>query len=379
VESLRGVAALAIAGYHISGAVLHGAVLFTNVPWNRIATPQDALGRFGLALLPAHAALMIFFVISGFVLRISLEHGPQRFPAATAKFVLARLFRIYPIVFFAVILAALLSQSPLHSPGQDARPLTAPLLFANLFLFDASLNSTLWALQVELLMVPVILLLYFVERKRGPYALLGVALATTALAFWSGWAVWPPLSTNVFPFVLGMVIPTLGRRFAVHWSKRAAIGWTLGVAALLFLTAPCLGLYARATAVIEAYAAAALVSLAAYRLDVSVLRWLDVKPLRLLGLSSGSYYVLHMATIPAALAIAGAIIPPAWSADFPALVGFLVIPAWLVAVAPLALCGFYLIEARGVALGRRVARFFRLDARRSPWLASQAGAQRTAA
>src|SRR5581483_386767 len=73
------------------------------------ATPsQAAAGRLALALLPGHAFLMAFFVISGFVLRLSLGHGRQPAGATTARFVLARLFRFYPIVAVGVVVAALM-------------------------------------------------------------------------------------------------------------------------------------------------------------------------------------------------------------------------------------------------------------------------------
>jgi peptidoglycan/LPS O-acetylase OafA/YrhL len=379
VESLRGLGALAVAAFHMSGAMLHGVRLFPHGAWDGTGTSQGALGRFALVLLPAHAALMIFFVISGFVLRVSLEHGPQKVSLAAGKFLLARLFRIYPIVIVGVILTVFLFGGEPYPPRTAAQPLTAPLLFANMFLLDISVNGSLWALQVELLMMPVILLLYFLERSRGPRILLGIALSTTALAYWTRWAFWPPLSTNVFPFVLGMLVPTFGRRFATVLSRRAATLWTLGVILAMVLTAPCLGLFSRQSAVIEAYAAAVLVSMVAYRQDLGLLKWLDVKPLRLLGMSSGSYYVLHMATVPATLALAGAIIPPSWSVNLPALVGFLVIPTWLVAIAPLTLCSLYLIEAPGIALGRRVAGFLRLDARQVPIRLGERSAHRQAA
>jgi peptidoglycan/LPS O-acetylase OafA/YrhL len=247
--------------------------------------------------------------------------------------------------------------------GQTARPLSTPRFVANLLLLDVSMNGTLWALQVELLMVPVILFLYFLERWLGPHILLGIALISTALAYSNRWAVWPPLSTNVFPFVLGMVIPTLGQRFAMRSSGRAGTCWAAGAVTALLLTHPCFGLYSRYSAVVEAYAAATLISLVAYRQDLSVFKCLDAKSLRLVGLASGSYYVLHMATIPAALAIAGALIPPTWSANAPALVGYLVVAAWLLALAPVAMCSYYLVESPGIALGRHVVRFCRLDSR----------------
>jgi peptidoglycan/LPS O-acetylase OafA/YrhL len=379
VESLRGLGAMAVAGYHISGLTVHGAAFFPYVPWDGVGTLQYAVGRLGLVLLPAHAALMVFFVISGFVLRLSLEYGPQQASTAVGKFLLGRIFRIYPVVIFAVVLMAVLTGCQVAPYSQLGPPPTVPRVIANLLLFDVSLNSTLWALQVELLMAPVILGLYFLERRRGPQVLLGLALATTALAFSVHWAVWPPLSTNVFPFILGMIVPTLGRRLATGLSTRAA---TLAVAAaviVLVLPGACFGLYLRWTAIVEAYAAVTLVSLVAYRPDVSLLRCLDARALRLIGLASGSYYVLHMITVPAALALAALLIPPAWSVHVPALVGWLVVGGWLGLLAVLAVGSYYVIEAPGIALGRRVIRACRLDARPVPRPGSQPVSRREAA
>jgi hypothetical protein len=156
-------------------------------------------------------------------------------------------------------------------------------------------------------MAPIMLLPYWLECRYGPHALVGVALVTTPLAFVPLWAIWPPLSINVFAFVLGMSVPTVGRRFAAACSQRAAILWAALAIAVLLSTRPCLGLFSRISVVVEAYSAWVLVSLTAYRVDLSLLRLLDVRPLRLLGLSSGSYYVLHVAAIPPTLLLAAAV------------------------------------------------------------------------
>jgi peptidoglycan/LPS O-acetylase OafA/YrhL len=370
---------MAVAGYHMTGGMLHGVTLIPHAPREGMGALQEVLRRLGLALLPAHAALMVFFVISGFVLRVSLEYGPQRLVPAAGKFFLRRLFRIYPVVMLSVLLTAAVAGNQFRPEGTAAQPLTGPRLVANLLLLNTSVNGTLWALQVELLMAPIILLLYYVERGSGPRLLLGIALATTVLAYLVRWAGWPALSTNVFPFVLGMVIPTLGRRFVTAWPPHAATFGVMGAVLALLLAGPCLGLFSRHSAVIEAYAAAVLVSLVAYRHDLAVLRFLDAKGLRLLGLSSGGYYVLHMAAIPPAVALAATIVPPAWSADLPVLVGFLIILVWLGALFPVALASFHLIEAPGIALGQRVIRFCRLDARPDLGRGGQSNAPRVAA
>src|ERR1700722_13203316 len=65
VESLRAIAALAIAAYHISGCALHNVLLLPDVPWQGVGLVQNTIRKLGLVFLPAHAALVVFFVISG--------------------------------------------------------------------------------------------------------------------------------------------------------------------------------------------------------------------------------------------------------------------------------------------------------------------------
>jgi len=363
VVSLRGLGAMAVAAYHITGFKLHDVVLCPVEPWDGVGILQDTLRRLGHVLFPAHAALMVFFVISGFVLRQSLAHGPQKTSTSAARFLLGRIFRMYPIVFFVVPLLAVLVDCHLSPYGEAARPHSAAQWCAQMLLLDNSMNTTLWALQLELLVAPIILVLYFLDRSRGPWYLLGLALVLTALAFTTHWALWVPLRVNLFAFVLGMVVPTLGRRFATAMPKRVATCFLTGSAATLVLAGPCLGLFTRHSSILEGYSAALLVSLVAFRPDLPLLKCLDARLLRLVGLCSGSYYVLHMATVLPALALAHAMVPVAWSVNVPALVAFLVIAVWLVGLIPLTACTYFLIEAPGIQWGRRVCRWCRLDAR----------------
>jgi peptidoglycan/LPS O-acetylase OafA/YrhL len=352
LEALRGLGAMAVAGYHFTGCGAHGFSFLQSDQWPAATPLQYAIAQVGRFLLPGHAFLMGFFVISGFVLRLSLEHGPRTVPQAAAKFVLARMFRFYPIVIVGVLVSALVGP-----PGETLEgPLTARRFVGNLFLLDVSLNRHLWALQVELLMVPIIFLLYLLERRWGPYTLLGAALVTTGLAFASWWAVWRPLSVNLFAFVVGMTLPTLGRRFATALSVRAATRWVVVSAVILLMAGPCLGVYSMFTTVLEAYAFAGMIALAAYRPEVSSLSWLDSRWLNRIGSASGSYYVLHMTTVSSALGVVTVVIPAAWSARAPGVVGFGVIAIWLVAIAPLMICVFHLVESPGVALGCWVTR-----------------------
>jgi peptidoglycan/LPS O-acetylase OafA/YrhL len=341
-----------VAGYHMSGwGALQGRLLPEHRPWATSAA-QNAIGRVELYLFSGHAALMVFFVISGFVLRVSLQYGPQDFAGAAVRFHVARFFRIYPIVIVGVLAAAFTYTFHGAAPSP---PLAASILFANMALLSVSLNNTLWAIQLEVVMAPLIVGLYFLERWRGPRALIAVAVVTTLLAF-GNWAIWRPLSEYFFAFAIGMLLPTVGRNWATRLTRAASRWWLVAAVLGLLLPWPVLGFYSKFSAIIEGYSAAALVAIAAYRVDAASLACLDWRPVRLLGLASGSFYVLHMAVLPWIYPLVAGLIPPWLDAQLPALAGPLAIVATLALYAPVAVLSYYLIEAPGIALGRRVIR-----------------------
>jgi peptidoglycan/LPS O-acetylase OafA/YrhL len=311
--------------------------------------------------LPGHAALMMFFVISGFVLRVSLQYGPQDVARAAIRFHVARIFRIYPIVMCSIVLAAFIYDWQVPAThGRPGTPLDLQTFIANLLLLDVSLNGTLWAIQVELLMAPVIVALYFVERGQGVWALAAVAAVTSALSFHGGWTPWRPLSHNLFAFVLGMLVPTLGCMVVQSLSRAAVHRLLLGTVLCLFLTGPLLGFFSRFSALFEGYLAFLLVSIVAYRMDLQSLRVLDAKPVRLLGLSSGSYYVLHMSLFVWILPAVALIFPPVLSSQVPAFVGPIVIVFVTATLAVPSLLGYFAVEAPGIALGRQISAGWRL-------------------
>jgi len=358
IESLRGLGALAVAGWHMSGWSVHGVQLFPHMPWSEVGGFQNTLGKIGFVLWPGHAALMMFFVISGCVLRVSLQYGPQAWAAGAWRFAIARVFRIYPIVVAGTLAAAVVGGWQIAAATeQPAVPLTVSMLVANMLLLDASLNSTLWALQLEVLMAPAIVLLYFLERSYGTRILIAAVAITTFLSFAKTWAFWPPLSYHFFGFLVGMLIPTLGAQLVAKLSRATAQGVLVVSALTLVLAGQIVGFYSQFSVLVETYAAATLISLVTYRFDLRGVGFLDAWPLRRLGLSSGSYYVLHMPLLPFALVIAALVVPISWSATMPLVVGILVILTSLVVFAPLMMVSFRLIEGPGIALGREVIRW----------------------
>ena len=96
LDSLRGLGALSVFVAHFISLKMASPLLNT--------LHQTPLG----ILCNGTAALMLFFVLSGFVLSLPFV-GNQR-PLKLSEFYIKRVFRIYPAYIFAIILAVLLKQ-----------------------------------------------------------------------------------------------------------------------------------------------------------------------------------------------------------------------------------------------------------------------------
>jgi peptidoglycan/LPS O-acetylase OafA/YrhL len=350
VEALRGVCAAMVAGWHMTGWACPSGPFMDPASWLAAGPVQRIVGQAALWLLAGHAALLVFFAISGLVLRVSLEYGPQDFGRAALRFHIARIFRIYPISMFGMTVAALV-RIGLAPP--DAPPVTLSEFLANLLLLHVSLNGTLWAIQLEVVMAPLIVLLWGLDKRFGPRALVAVVLIATPLAF-ANWAYWRPLSQYFFAFVLGMLLPSLGRAWIGRLSSRAA-NWALaGATLVLFLSWPVFGFFSRFGAVVQGYAGAILLCAIAYRTDLKAVSWLDWPFFRQLGRASGSYYVLHMPLLPLIFLAITRLLPAYLFRDYPAITEPLVVAATLLLFAPVAMLSYRLVEGPGIALGRRI-------------------------
>src|SRR5438270_3979175 len=161
LESLRGIAALMVAGQH-SFAVL--------VPSGWQATAY----QFTWLVCNGHAAVTLFFVLSGVVLGLSLARSRTPFAITCATFAVRRVFRIWPAHFVAclVIAAAIvcldkkISYAPQLSgwfTGHWVALITAHDLFQNMFLVDHRLNVPTWTLEVELVCSLALPLIFFLH------------------------------------------------------------------------------------------------------------------------------------------------------------------------------------------------------------------------
>lgn len=240
-NQLRGLAALCVVSIHLGGVYWTAPQLVADAtfsvphtgPWPFFAawfaTPWLNLGPFGVAL---------FFLISGFVIPISLERQNP------IGFLVARFFRIFPTYWLALtieLVAVALSASYWHRP----LTYTAPLVLSNAMLVTdvadvASIDFVNWTLIVELKFYVLMALLIAAVRRGSLIALFAVAACILFVSRFSHdifvlipalWAILRIFESNAL-YVLFMLI---GVVFSYH--ARGLIGTKRLVASALVLFA----------------------------------------------------------------------------------------------------------------------------------------------
>ena len=203
LESMRGIAAMAVALFHscymietrgTDRTLVDGAHLFFN----------------------GTAAVSLFFVLSGYVLGQSLQRQEGGFLRVWAIFGIRRLARIYPA--FLVSTTAMLLYLLYLFPGSDfpaasvwfksvyREPLTFARVIRNFLLQDNLINIVTWTLRVELICSLLLPVLHRCNQRLGSPLRFGLFAVLVACSIWrpQGGA-----ASHAYMFYLGMVIPGL--------------------------------------------------------------------------------------------------------------------------------------------------------------------------
>jgi peptidoglycan/LPS O-acetylase OafA/YrhL len=147
------------------------------------------------------AAVNLFFVISGFVLLQSLTRGPDSNWVNAARFVVARVFRIYPAVLVTIGTFILIFYATGASICSAAAYEPVKLL-RNALLLDTEIVGVMWTLRVEMLAIPLFILGFFLLRRFGNIGLVILLATLLALATWRVWTglIDPTLGLALLPF-----------------------------------------------------------------------------------------------------------------------------------------------------------------------------------
>ena len=293
LQSFRGFGVLMVAFFHCQG-IIGGELPMHLAPERGQGVTQVLVHYVSLAVFNGHAALMSFFVLSGFVLTLSLRRGPQRAVPASVRFITARLFRIMPAnavaVLFAVAIATLFGTAP---QARVSPPWDWSRIVANMALVETTINPVAWTLTVELLAMPFILGMYLTTRRYGPAPLTLATATTVMLSFAPSWVGYRPLGRYLFVFFIGMLVAEFGPRLAGVITRRRAAALFACTLVLWFLMRAMLGRWSHVASVAEACAAAGMMALLVYGPQFFQYRLFELRPILWLGEISYSLYLYH--------------------------------------------------------------------------------------
>ncbi|WP_165435054.1 acyltransferase [Bradyrhizobium sp. Leo121] len=319
LESLRGIAAVSVVGYHMTS-------------------------QFTDTYVTGMAPVVMFFVLSGFVLARSLQNNPN-----PVTFLRHRLFRLFPAAIAVVALLTLLHHQYGFYVGYEGKfdPLNVVL---NAIMVRHDINGVMWSMTVECFATPVILLSVWIFQRFGPQPLMVSIAVLFGLSFWGTYVHLLGGVSSLAPlyaFVAGVLLQMRGERTAER--LRTAAAWTLSMAAIALLcfcgsqkqTAPIIAL--------ETLSSSLLVLLVGFRSSIALFAVLDLRPVRFYGRISYSFYLLH----PIGMWLAGRLL------DARGLPVLLAISATTIAAValttPMAWLSWRYIEKPFIALGRRLA------------------------
>ena len=317
LEALRGVAAVSVVGYHVAG-----------IYWDIVATGM--------------IAVVVFFVLSGFVLARSLEQNPS--PAA---FFRSRLFRLLPPAAATVLLFASLYWLFGFWVGFRGEFGFVNVML-NALMIKSDINGVMWSMTVESAATPVILGSFWALGRYGLVPLIAACVILLGLSFWGPYVHLLGGITNLAPlygFVIGVMASCRGRDLLQPISPRVGQVLTFGAIVLMCYlgtkkqTAPVI--------LLEVMASAWIIASIAFGPPNAVFRPLDFRIVRFYGRISYSFYLLHLIGISMAMKV---LAPFELQSSIPNAVVTAVLAVLL--TTPLAWASWQMIEVPSKRLGR---------------------------
>jgi peptidoglycan/LPS O-acetylase OafA/YrhL len=238
LQSLRGIAALSVAIGHSFTVMSNGRIEDAHFALR----PANALLAAGEVFVQPNTPVILFYVLSGLVLGESL----RRRNAATelrhlAAFAVRRLWRLVPVVWLSVIFAAIIAVLVRHAPFAGATgwfnqflstAISPAILLQNFAALSYSINSVLWSIQIELVMIVLLPPMVWLSRRTSLAVDCGivVALYAGAIAFWGRL---PNFALFAYCFYLGVALPKLLSNSVTARLLGNGIGVVLALALLL--------------------------------------------------------------------------------------------------------------------------------------------------
>jgi peptidoglycan/LPS O-acetylase OafA/YrhL len=360
LQSLRGIAALCVAVGHTFTLMRNGRIEDAHFALR----PGNALLAAGELLIQPNTAVILFYVLSGLVLGVSLRrHAAASVRGRLSGFAIRRLWRLLPVMWLSILFAAaaaILMRGAVFAGttawfAQFAAVVLSPtILLENLLGLSYSINSVLWSIQIELVMIALLPPMAWLSGRTS----LAVDVAIVAALYLGAvkfWGAVPNVALFAYCFYLGVVLP----KFLANDRSARWLGNGFGVIVALALLVLVEYLYVSGRlwlpykflvdAVVSAYLAFVLL-----RPDCKGARFLDRPALVWLGDVSYSFYCYAMAVLLVVAWVLLTVMPTPFAiSDLGATVIVLATAGLCVAISlVLAAVSFAFIEKPCMAIGR---------------------------
>lgn len=175
LESLRGLAALMVAvGHSFLVLSIYGITKIWTLKISDINGIQAFLVRFIITIFNGGAAVTIFFVLSGYLLSLSLDKNKLSF-LRSISFYSRRICRIFPahlICLFLIVITILFFHTYIRFENTSdwfnwyfKDKITIKRIIHNIVLYKTNLNPVTWTLKIEILISFIFPIAYYISRN----------------------------------------------------------------------------------------------------------------------------------------------------------------------------------------------------------------------
>jgi peptidoglycan/LPS O-acetylase OafA/YrhL len=244
LQSLRGIAALCVAIGHSFTVMINGRIEDAHFTLRA----GNAFLAFGEILIQPNTAVILFYVLSGFVLGEALRRqtGDTRLRHVMA-FSVRRLWRLLPVMWLSIFLAAGVAIVVRHAPFSGTTgwfnqflsvTISPAILLQNFLALSYSINSVLWSIQIEIAMIALLPVLVWISKRTSIVTDLAIiaGLYVASLLFWN---TAPLFVLFAYCFYVGVVLP----KFLSNAIAKPYLSSGLGLLVALAILVPVEYLY----------------------------------------------------------------------------------------------------------------------------------------
>jgi peptidoglycan/LPS O-acetylase OafA/YrhL len=177
LESLRGIASLSV-------VIGHSYVFTLPIVMATVSQPGFNLAHSVVgAIFDPQPAVLLFFVLSGFVLGIQLDRDPVSSASSYVAYLVRRAFRLMPMMWVSFVFAFLLFLASALFDSASKNQIAEQFGFfrKSFFLQDFNLNLVVWTLYVEII-CSAVLPLFFLVVGRASVVVNAIILASLLVA-----------------------------------------------------------------------------------------------------------------------------------------------------------------------------------------------------